>query len=338
MFTIGLDAHYGLYVLCILDRTGQVVQRQTIRGNSKRLMEFLDTLEGPFQICYEASCGYGHLYDQLLPRAKRVVVAHPGHLRLIYRSKRKSDRVDALKLAQLLHVNVVRSVHVPSQDVRSWRQLIEYRHREVAKRTRAKNSLRSLLRSHGIDMPKGATLWTNKGRTWLAGVELPTPVAALQRDLLLDELESCEQRVARVERQLTPLADGHPAVSVLRTIPGVGIRTAEAIVAYIDQAERFQRSHQVGSYFGLVPCQDQSAGTNRLGRITREGPATARKMLVEAAWQGIRRSDRIRQRYERYLRNDVKRKKIALVATAHHLVRTMYTMLKTGESWREAAA
>lgn len=86
-----------------------------------------------------------------------------------------------------------------------------------------------------------------------------------------------------------------------------------------------------------MPSQDQSAGVNRLGRITRQGPATLRKLLVEAAWQGVRRSPRLRRRFEAYQRNDPQRKKIALVATAHYLVRSMHSMLLTGEAWREAA-
>ena len=120
----------------------------------------------------------------------------------------------------------------------------------------------------------------------------------------------------------------------VRVIPGVGPRTAEAVVAYIDDASRFRRSKQVGSYFGLVPCQDQSANTNRLGHITREGPATVRKLLTEAGWQGIRHSPRIRGYFERVRGDDPKRRKIALVATAHYLIRVMHAMLRTGEVWR----
>ena len=105
-------------------------------------------------------------------------------------------------------------------------------------------------------------------------------------------------------------------------------------MAYIAKPERFQRGKQVGCYFGLVPCQDQSAGTNRLGHITREGPATVRKLLTEATWQGIQRSPEIRAFFERVQRQDPGRKKIALVATAHWLARVMWSMLRSGEESR----
>lgn len=91
----------------------------------------------------------------------------------------------------------------------------------------------------------------------------------------------------------------------------------------------------MGAYFGLVPCQDASADVNRLGHITRQGPATVRKLLVEAAWQGIRHSATLRGYYLRIGQNKPTRRRIALVATAHHLLRVMHAMLKSGEVWRE---
>ena len=152
MWSIGLDAHQRLYVICVLDENGKRIRQWRIRGGWQTLIEELEALDQPFAICFEASCGSGHLYDRLRRIAQRVVVAHPGQLRLIFRSKRKNDRVDAQKLAMLLFLDQVPPVYVPSIDVRSWRQFIEFRHRTVAKRTQTKNALRTLLRSHGLAM------------------------------------------------------------------------------------------------------------------------------------------------------------------------------------------
>ena len=109
-------------------------------------------------------------------------------------------------------------------------------------------------------------------------------------------------------------------------------------MAYVDDPHRFGNSKSIGSYFGIVPSQDQSAGKNHLGRISRQGPPTVRKLLTEASWQAIRRSEQIRAYYERIKRGDPERNKIALVATAHYLLRVMLAMLKTGEVWRSSAA
>ena len=338
MLSIGLDVHKRLYAICVLDGNGKIVKELSLRGDWRKLLDFLKRLEQPFRVCYEASCGYGHLYDRLAAVARHVLVAHPGHLRLIFRAKKKNDRVDARKLAKLAFLDEVPHIHVPSIEVRSWRQFIEFRGRTVSKRTAVKNSLRTLLRSYGIDAPVRHKLWCKAGLAWLATLTLPTEDALLQRDLLLEELNRLNEQIKRVEKRLADIAKEHPGVQLLQTIPGVGVRTAEAVVAYIDQPDRFQRSKFVGSYFGLVPCQDQSAGTNRLGHITRQGPATVRKLLVEAAWQGVRRSPRVKARFEQIKRNDPQRRKIALIATAHWLVKVMHSMLCTGEDWRELEA
>ncbi len=87
-----------------------MVKHLRIRGHWPKLIEALQTLDQPFAMCYEASCGYGHLYDQLSRIARRVVAAHPGQLRLIFRSKKKNDRVDAKKLATLLFLDQVPTI------------------------------------------------------------------------------------------------------------------------------------------------------------------------------------------------------------------------------------
>ena len=90
--------------------------------------------------------------------------------------------------------------------------------------------------------------------------------------------------------------------------------------------------------FGLVPSQDQSGDRNRLGHITREGAPVVRQLVAEAAWQALRRSPTVRAFFERVQRGDPQRKKIALVATAHYLVRVMWALLKRGTVWQENEA
>jgi transposase len=337
MFHVGLDIHSTRITICVLGETGQVVHRAQVRT----IEEMLATLKGRpdrFEVCYEASCGYGHYHDILRPLAARVLVAHPGHLRLIFRSKNKNDRNDAERLAELLYLGETPTVHVPAAEVRAWRELINCRAQVVAKRTRAKNTLRALLRSAGVVPPKKPGLWTKKGLAWLRQLELPTASQRLRRDLLLAEVEVLVGQIRRIEQELNRQARKVPAVALLRTIPGVGARTAEAVVAFIDDPHRFRNAKAVGRYFGLVPSQDQSGARNRLGHITREGAPVVRQLVAEAAWQAIRRSPRVRTYFERVQREDPQRQKIALVATAHYLVRVMWAMLRHGTTWQEKPA
>jgi transposase len=337
MLYVGLDIHTKHIAVCVLSQTGQVVQRARVRGIDEMLV-ILKGLPDRFEVCYEASCGYGHFHDLLRPLAARVVVAHPGQLRLIFRSKNKNDRNDAERLAKLLYLGETPTVHVPSLDVRTWRELINCRSQVIAKRTRAKNTLRALLRGAGVVPPKNPGLWTKKGLAWLRQLDLPTASQQLRRDLLLEEIEALNRQVRRIEQELNRRAQQTPAVARLRSIPGVGIRTAEAVAAFIDDPHRFRHAKAVGRYFGLVPCQDQSGDKNRLGHITREGPAVVPQLVAEATWQAVRRSPTVRAFFERTQRGDPQRKKIALVATAHYLVRVMWALLKRGTVWQENEA
>jgi transposase len=259
-------------------------------------------------------------------------------LRLIFCSKDKNDRKDAERLAKLLYLGEAPAVHVPSGDVRTWRELITCRGRGIAKGTRAKNSLRTLLRGAGVVPPGRPALWTKKGREWLRRLELPTTSQQLRRDLLLEEIEALTRQVRRIEQPLNHQAGRSPAVARLRSVPGVGVGTAEAVAAFVDDPHRFRDAKAVGRYFGLVPSQDQSGDRNRLGHITREGPAVVRQLVAEATWQAVRRSPTARAYFERVRRDDPQRKKIALVATAHYLVRVMWALLKRGADWEEGSA
>ena len=166
MFHVGLDVHVQHITVCILNRDGKVFRRCTVHSIGE-VVSLLKELPGPCQVCYEASTGYGRFFELLTHVAEHVAVAHPGLLRLIFRSKKKNDRQDALKLAKLLYVGEVPTVHVPSADVRAWRELITYRRHVVQKRTRAKNGIRCLLRSLGMVAPQAGKLGTRKGLQWL---------------------------------------------------------------------------------------------------------------------------------------------------------------------------
>lgn len=337
MWTVGIDAHDRMYVMCVLDEHGKTVKEHTVRGGPGEVAAWVKGLGRSARVCYEASLGYGMLHDALTGVGVQVQVAHPAHLRSIWQSKKKNDRIDAQKLATMLYLDRVPRVHVPSMAVREWRVLIEHRRRLVDKRTATKNGLRALLRSHAIAAPKGRRLWFGPGKTWLSAVEFASPLATLRRDQLLAELEHFDRVIKSAERLLDQIGDKHPGVALLRTMPGVGPRTSEAVVAYVDEPQRFGSTRRAASYFGLVPCLDQSAGVRRLGHITRQGPATVRKLLVEAAWQGVRHSPSLRRMFDRIKGGRKEQTGRALVAVARHMVEVMVAMLKSGQEWKEKA-
>ena len=110
MLYVGLDIHTKHISICVLNAAGQVIHRSRVRS-IEEMLQILKGLPDRFEVCYEASCGYGYFHDLLQPLAARVLVAHPGQLRLNFRSKNKNDRNDAERLAKLLYLGVTPIVH-----------------------------------------------------------------------------------------------------------------------------------------------------------------------------------------------------------------------------------
>ena len=131
------------------------------------------------------------------------------------------------------------------------------------------------------------------------------------------------------------MAGAHEGATLLRTIPGVGPRLAEAVAAWIDDPGRFANGRQVGCYAGLTPRRYQSGSMDRQGRISGQGNALLRSLLVEVAWLGRRHNPWMRMVYERALRGSPSRKKIAIVAVARRLLVVCWAMLRDRRPWRD---
>jgi len=257
--------------------------------------------------------------------------------------KKKNDRCDALKAAQLSAVNQLREVHIPRIEVRQWRALIAFRQQLVRRRGKVKNHIRDLLVSEGQILPRGAKCWTQLGLAHLTALAKPFSKIELpelwrgQLDIELRQLHELQRELAQVEEKLDAIAKADPRVALLRTIPGVGPRLSEAIVALLDQPERFHKARQVSAYVGMVPKELDSGETVRRGRITKHGSRLVRSLLVEVAWAGLRYNSWVRETFQRISGGKKSRKKIAIVAVGRQLLVRCWAMLRDGTSWQPPA-
>ncbi len=122
--------------------------------------------------------------------------------------------------------------------------------------------------------------WSRVGQAWLRSPDFDAARDLMMRDLLA-ELDSLQRRIRQVERPLDASADRHASVALLRTIPGIGPRTAEAIIAFSDDAARFANRQRYASYFGMTPTEDSSGLVKRHGHISKRGPSVVRWVLIE---------------------------------------------------------
>ena len=315
---------------------------RTRPGTVERLLR----RSAPDRVVFEIGPSAGWVHDVAREvGVGEIEVAHVGHEAWRWRHvKAKTDRLDAAKLVDLSVVRQLPTVHVPRKAVRQWRQLIAYRAKLVDRRTAVKNTIRAILVMVGETMPAGRGGWTQVSLERLGKMARPLETVDSQdlwRGELMLELETLarlEDQIATVETRLNTLGASNARVGLLRTIPGVGPRLAELLVALIDDPHRFPRGKQVSSYLGLVPRLFQSGAMDRHGRITRHGSRLARKLLVEVAWIGLRYNPHLRAIYERVRRGSPARKKIAIVAVARRLAVLAWAMLRDGTVWHPPAA
>ena len=259
------------------------------------------------------------------------------------KSKKKNDRMDALKLAQMTELGSLPTVHVPGPKVRQWRSLIQYRHGLVDRRTALKNSIRGIFQRQGERLPVGHKAWTEAGIAEWRKEARPLSKCTMEqlwRGMLheeLEQLESIETHIASVEKKLDGLARVDQRVKRVRTAPCVGPRLGELAVALLDDPHRFKNGKQVGAYAGLTPRQWQSGESCVEGHISRAGNGILREVLVEVCWVGIRTNAWMKQVYEDVCRGSDKRKKIAIVAVARRLLVRLWAMLRDGTTWKEPA-
>jgi len=291
-------------------------------------------------VTFEISGHAGFLYDSLIDCVDDIKVANPDKMTWIYRTSKKNDRFDARKMAVLLSIGEIPAVYMPNKEVRQWRMIICHRKKLLEGLVAAKNRIRALLKSQGIVRPlhKGSW-WKVVNRLWMRGISEGgfdvNNLWKLQLVNLLDELEQKEKQIALVTEYLDGYLDRQAGGKLLMSIPGVGPRTAEAVLAYTDDVERFAGSKEYCGYFGVTPRLDESGNSRRLGHISKKGPSVVRWVLVESSWKVIRYSKSIRSFYERVMAGQKSRKKIAIVAVARKLLSIMRAMLLTGTMFDE---
>jgi transposase len=254
-------------------------------------------------------------------------------------AKRKTDRDDALRRAQLEALGQLPEVVTPDTPVREWRARIAHRQALVGQRVAAQNRVRSILLGRGLPAPRGARAWTKTGPAGIA--QLARPLAECRPDelwrgmldLALTAYRQADERVAAAEATLDELGKASARVRLLDTVPGLGPRTAEAVVAHLDDPNRFKTGKQVSAYGGLVPRQFQSGEDDRRGRITRRGPAVLRKLLAQCAWAMPRYNRWARAVFDRLSRGKARRKR-AVVALARKVLVRCWAMLRDHQPWR----
>jgi len=329
MIFVGMDVHYKSTTFCFLDPTFPEEQRYRMLSRPTTVeayREVLEPLKGDCKIAFEVGTQTQWVAKIIRDLALEVKVANAGRIPWLFRAQHKNDRLDAKKLATLLQIDQLPTVYLPPADVSAWRALINHRRSLVKRGTMIKNQVRSIVRAFCYHCPH-RSCWTRVGQAWLRSLHFDE-ARHLMLSTLLDGLKSTNDAICVVERKLDEIARSHPNVSLLQSIPGVGPRTAEAIVAFADRVDRFKSRKQFACYFGMTPGQDASGGRDHHLHITKQGPSVVRWVLVEAVHQVVRRSPEFRSFFQQVRHGQKGKSKKAIVATGRKLLTIAFAMMR----------
>ena len=335
---VGIDLGKRTYEMKIIGINGKVTGTNGQTNPSGRKLLYRKLLATD-RVAIEV-CSLGMVMAKEIQKEVgcEVVLLNPSQLVLIYRSLKKNDKEDALKLARLVQKyknEELPKVELPTEHEENLRQILTEIRQLKNDRTKEINRLHAIFVECGITEIKKKDLATIDNR--IKCIKMLKGIALAQAERILKKLELVETQIEEVEELLDKEIDGDKNIEKLTEIPGVGKQLASAYVAFIGDGSRFPNASTIGAATGLVPRLDMSSTVCKMGHITKCGNKNLRTLLILAAWSHVRSKDggALKDKFLYMTRFQSKGKKIAIVAIARKLAELMYILLKNDTSYEK---
>ncbi|MCA1837613.1 MAG: IS110 family transposase [Actinobacteria bacterium] len=322
---IGVDLHKTNFVACFLaaDDTQRLETYQLNRGG---LACFKEQLDASDELAVEATQNVHYFYDQVKAQVRRVAVVDTYRFGVIAKSKKKTDKADAAALARFLKLGWLPEVPVPSEQVRTLRQLLEARETLVSMRTKLKNMAHAAFSRNGIALTRAAFASAVSRSRLSQRADLP------DADLLvlhscLRQIEQLDAEIKVIEEELVRRGKTLRGVKRLLQVHGLNLLSAISLLAEVGDIALFDTSKQLVSYAGLATSTKQSSETTRHGGITKRGRKRLRTICIQAVLAMVNRTDTpLMEFYQKKKREKGAGK--AICATARKLLTVIFVVLK----------
>ena len=295
-------------------------------------------LHGGLAVAIEAGNQTAWIYDLLVDLGAEVTVVNPAKVKLIAESRRKTDKVDARILCELLRLDgLPHPVHVPEKETRSLRGLLVARRQLVSARTKLCNVVRGMLRQEGIQLPARA-LASFVGWQRLMGRSYTHEHLPIVLDTYYQSFVSLTRSIQALDKQLAKRERADERAARLETMPKVGRIASLTFLAAVDRVDRFETSRKVVSYSGLCPTVRSSGERTEYGSISRQGRSELRAVWVQIAHLVVRDQSRSTARLRRWYSKVASHrgKRTAIVALARKLLTIAYRILKDQTVYRSS--
>lgn len=330
MLYVGIDVHKLTLSVCVLDEAGKIVNRCKLSNTRDAVINYMSALGMPASVALEPTHNWGMLYDLLEDLGCDVHIANPREVKLIAKSRIKTDKYDAHCLAALLRADFLPEAYIPDSDGREMRRLLRSRSGFRSIGTQIKNQIHAILREKWLDL-NYSDIFGKAGREHLMNLDIESgyriPIKAG-----LELLSDIDSKIAQIDAEIQKRASLDKRAMLLCTIRGVGPYSALLILAEIGPIERFSSAESLVRFAGLNPSESSSGAMVRRGRIEKAGSKWLRWILVEAVQHTIKEDGKIRDLYLRVLAK--KKHQWAIVAAARELLVSIFWMLKRMEAFR----
>ena len=335
---IAVDVAKAVFEVAVSEEPGRIKLRRRL-SRSELEVFFAQT---PKATVVMEACGSAHHWGRQLQALGHAVVLLPPHQVRPYVTRNKTDRADAKGILEAYRNSDLRPVPVKSVSQQILGSIHRFRAGWIAARTAHVNTLRGLLRELGFVIPEGIEKVLPQVRLMVADAEsgFRDSLRSTVREAC-DEIEALGERIRQAERQLEALAEQTPVVERLRSVPGIGLMTSTALVAFVGDVHRFPSGRHFASFLGLTPREYSSGLRHRRGRISKRGDSYLRVLLVHGARSVLCHAkkatthDRLRT-WALQLQNRSRHNKAA-VALANKLARIAWAVWKNGRVYESVA-
>lgn len=278
--TIAIDLAKSVFEVGVSDRPGHVVANH--RLSRAEIREFM--AKQPATTVVMEACSSAHYWGRTFQSFGHDVKLLPPLYVRPYVQRSKTDRADVKGMLEAWRNTEIRPVPVKTESQQQLTALHRVRAGLMVTRTMRINSARGLLREFGIVFPLGAAALAGRVQELIEDADsgLSMPLRQLLHELVL-EIGELDRRVKLINKQLEALAVQTPVVERLRTIPGIGLLTATALIGFIGDVSRFPSGRHFAAYLGLTPSEHSSGLRRRLGRISKHGDVYLRTLLIHGA-------------------------------------------------------
>jgi transposase len=332
---VSIDLAKNVFQLHGVDRNGKAVWRRRLTRN-KWLSVLLEKVEPGCEIGMEACAGAHHWARQLQTKGFTVKLIAPQFVKPYVKSN-KNDANDAEAICEAMSRPSMRFVAVKTIEQQDIQAAHRIRSELIGHRTAKANQIRGLVAEYGLVAPQQLARLRSAIPAWLEDAEnsLTSRFRWLLSGLWHD-LQSLDQRVAELDREIDRIAQSDPVAKRLQQLRGVGPMVATALVAAVGTAEQFANGRQMAASLGLTPKQHSSGGKDRLLGISKRGDSYLRCLLIHGARSVIRTAGKKDDRLSQWVTSIAARRhpNVAAAALANKTARIAWAMLRSGTDYK----